>query len=48
MAHVNVTPEEVLGKILNEVSDDKNDDSEDIASLTSNDNKNCEDCINIT
>ena len=33
MAHTNVTPEEVLRKILNEVSDEENDDIEDIASL---------------
>ena len=29
MAHANVTPEEVLCKILNEVSDQENDDIED-------------------
>ena len=33
MAHANATPEEVLRKILNEVSDEENDDIEDIASL---------------
>ena len=32
MAHVNVTPEVVLRKILNEVSDAENDDIEDIFS----------------
>ena len=37
MAHANVTPEEVLRKILNEVSDEENDDIEDIASLVSGD-----------
>ena len=37
MAHANVTPEEVLRKILNEVSDEENDDIEDIASLASGD-----------
>ena len=37
MAHANVTPEEVLSKILNEVSDEENDDIEDIASLASGD-----------
>ena len=35
MAHANVTPEEVLRKILNEVSDEENDDIEDIASSIS-------------
>ena len=35
MAHANVTHEEVLRKILNEVSDEENDDIEDIASLAS-------------
>ena len=35
MAHVNVTPEEVLHKILNEPSDEENDDIEDIVSLAS-------------
>ena len=37
MAHANVTPEEVLRKTLNEVSDEENDDIEDIASLASGD-----------
>ena len=37
MAHADVTPEEVLRKILNEVSDEENDDIEDIASLASGD-----------
>ena len=38
MARANVTtPEEVLRKILNEVSDEENDDIEDIASLASGD-----------
>ena len=37
MAHINVTPKEVLRKILNEVSDEENDDTEDIASLASDD-----------
>ena len=35
MARPNVTPVEVLRKILNEVSDEENDDIEDIASLAS-------------
>ena len=35
MAHANVTPEEVLCKILNEVCDEKKDDIEDIASSAS-------------
>ena len=48
MAHVNVRPEEVLSKILNKVSDEENDDIEDIASLAFGDYKNCKDCINIT
>ena len=48
MTHVNVTPEEVLSKILNKVSDEENDDVEDIVSLASNDYKNCKDRINIT
>ena len=33
MAHVNVTPEVVLSKILNEVCDEGNDGIEEIASL---------------
>ena len=37
MAHANVTPEEVLRKILNEVSDEENDDIKDIPSLVSGD-----------
>ena len=37
MAHANVTPEEVLRKISNEVSDEENDDIEDIVSLASDD-----------
>ena len=37
MVHVNVTPEEVLRKILNEVSDEENNGIEDIASLASDD-----------
>ena len=37
MAHVNVTPEEVIRKILNGVSDEENDDTKDIASLASGD-----------
>ena len=37
MAHVNVTPEEVLSKILNQLPDDENDEIEDIASLASDD-----------
>ena len=37
MAHANVTPEEVLRKILNEVSNEENDNIEDIASLASGD-----------
>ena len=37
MAHANVTPEEVLRKILNKVSDEENDDIEDIVSLASGD-----------
>ena len=37
MAHANVTPEEVLRKLLIEVSDEENDDIEDIASLASDD-----------
>ena len=37
MAHAIVTPEEVLRKILNEVSNEENDDIEDIASLASDD-----------
>ena len=41
MAHVNVKPEEVLSKILNEVF-------ENIVSLASGDSKNCKDRINIT
>ena len=41
-------PEEVLSKILNEVSDEENDDIEDIASLASGNCKNCKDRINIT
>ena len=40
-------PEEVLSKILNEVSDEENDDIEDIASLASGNYKNCKDRINI-
>ena len=36
-AHANVTPEEVLRKILIEVSDEENDGIEDIASLASDD-----------
>ena len=46
MAYVNVTPEEVLHKILIEISDAVNDDIEDIASLAS-DNKNRCGAINI-
>ena len=37
MVYANVTPEEVLRKILNEVSDEENDDIKDIASLASGD-----------
>ena len=37
MVHVNLTPEEVLNKIINEVSDQENDDIEVIASLASDD-----------
>ena len=37
MAHANVTPEKVLRKILNEVSDEESNDIEDIASLASGD-----------
>ena len=37
MTHANVTPEEMLRKILNKVSDEENDDIEDIASLASGD-----------
>ena len=37
MAHVNVTFEEVLRKILNKVSDEENSGIEDIASLASDD-----------
>ena len=37
MAHANVTPEEVLRKVLNEVSDEENDDIEDIAFIASGD-----------
>ena len=48
MAHVNVTPEEVSSKILNKVSDEENDDIEDIGSFSSDDYKNCKDRINIT
>ena len=40
MAHANVTPVEVLRQILNEVSDEENDDIEDIASLASGDEIN--------
>ena len=40
--------EEVLGKILNEVSGEENDDIEDITSLASGGDKKCEDRINIT
>ena len=47
MALVNVTPEEVVSKILHEVFDEENDDIEDIASLASDDYKNCKDRINI-
>ena len=35
MVYANVTPEEVLRKILKEVSDEENDNIEDIASLAS-------------
>ena len=35
MAHVNVTPGEVLSKILNKVSDEGNNDIKDIALLAS-------------
>ena len=37
MAHADVTPEEVLRRILNDVSDEENDDIENIASLDSGD-----------
>ena len=37
MAYVNVTPEEGLRKLLNEVSDEENNGIEDIASLASGD-----------
>ena len=37
MAHANITPEEVLRKILNKVCDEENDNIEDIASLASGD-----------
>ena len=37
MAHANVTPEEVLRKILNELSEKENDDIEDTAALASDD-----------
>ena len=40
MAYVNVTPEEVLSKILNKASDEENDVIEDIACLTPVDSKN--------
>ena len=36
-AHANVAPEEVLRKILNKVSDEENDDIENIFSLASDD-----------
>ena len=47
-ARVNVTPEEVLSKILNKVSDEENDDIEGIASLSSDDYKNYKNRTNIT
>ena len=37
MTHANATPEKVLRKILNKVSDEENDDIKDIASLASGD-----------
>ena len=37
MVHTNITPKEMLRKILNEVSDQENDDIEDIASFASDD-----------
>ena len=37
MARANVTPKQVLRKILNEVSDKENADIEDVASLASDD-----------
>ena len=48
MAHVNITSEEVLSKVLNEVSDEENDHIEDTASSASDDYKNCKDRLNIT
>ena len=33
MAHANITPEEVLRKILNEVSDKENDDIEETGAM---------------
>ena len=37
MVHTNITPKEMLRKILNEMSDQENDDIEDIASFASDD-----------
>ena len=48
MAHVKVTPEKGLSKVLNEVFDEENHDIEDIAPLSSDDYENCKDRINIT
>ena len=47
MAHINVTPEEVLSKVLNEVSDEENDNIEDITFLASEDYKISKDHLNI-
>ena len=48
IAHVNIRPQDMLSKILNNVSDEENDDIKNIASLASGDYKNCKDRINIT